>query len=132
MRWIVDVVYLIVALITSPVWLVRMVRTGKIKTDWRGRLGRTATIVGEGPGRILIHTVSVGEVNAIELLLHRLAESDETRRIIISATTDTGFDRATKLYGDRFDVVRYPFDFSLCVERFLNSIRPDVVACFEL
>ena len=132
MRWIINVVYLIVALITSPVWLVRMVRTGKIKTDWSGRLGRTARIAGEGPGRILVHTVSVGEVNAIEVLLHHLAEANETRRIIVSATTDTGFDRATKLYGDRFDVVRYPFDFSFCVERFLNSVRPDVVACFEL
>ncbi len=132
MRWIIDVVYLIAALITSPVWLVRMVRTGKIKTDWSGRLGRTARIAGEGPGRILVHTVSVGEVNAIELLLDRLAESGETTRIIVSATTDTGFDRATKLYGERFDVVRYPFDFSVCVERFLNSVRPDVVACFEL
>ena len=132
MRWIVDVVYFIVALITSPVWLVRMVRTGKIKTDWSGRFGRTARIAGEGPGRILVHTVSVGEVNAIESLLIRLAESDATSRIIVSATTDTGFDRATKLYGDRFDVVRYPFDFSFCVERFLKSVRPDVVACFEL
>ncbi len=132
MRWVIDVVYLIVAVVTSPVWLVRMIRTGKIKTDWGGRLGRTARIDGDGPGRILIHTVSVGEVNAIESLLNRLAESDEARRIIVSATTDTGFNRATKLYGDRFDVVRYPFDFSYCVERFLKSVRPDVVACFEL
>ena len=132
MRWLIDAVYLAVALITSPVWLVRMIRTGKIKTDWRGRLGHTARIAGAGSGRILVHTVSVGEVNAVELLLSRLAESIGTHQIIVSTTTDTGFARATSLYGRRFHVVRYPFDLSVCVERFLDAVRPDVVACFEL
>ena len=132
MRWLIDAVYLAVALITSPVWLVRMIRTGKIKTDWRGRFGQTARIAGPGSGRILVHTVSVGEVNAVELLLSRLADAIGTHQIIVSTTTDTGFARATSLYGRRFHVVRYPFDFSVCVERFLDAVRPDVVACFEL
>ncbi len=132
MRWLIDAVYLAVALITSPVWLVRMIRTGKVKTDWRGRLGHTARIAGPGSGGVLVHTVSVGEVNAIELLLNRLAESIGTHQIIVSTTTDTGFARATGLYGGRFHVVRYPFDVSVCVERFLDAVWPDVVACFEL
>ena len=132
MRWLIDAVYLAVALITSPVWLVRMIRTGKIKTDWRGRFGHTAPSPEAGSGRVLVHTVSVGEVNAVELLLSRLADSIGAHQIIVSTTTDTGFARATSLYGRRFHVVRYPFDFSVCVERFLDAVRPDVVACFEL
>src|SRR5688572_22358640 len=41
MRWIVDLIYLVLAVVSSPIWLVRMTRTGKIRTDWRGRFGHT-------------------------------------------------------------------------------------------
>jgi len=109
-----------------------MIRTGKIRTDWRGRFGRTAQLGPKDGKRLLIHTVSVGEVNAIELLTHELTSRENAPNIIISTTTDTGFARAKSLLGDRFTIVRYPFDFSFSVNRFLKSIKPDVVALFEL
>jgi hypothetical protein len=34
-----DVGYFLGAVIASPVWLSRMIATGKIKTDWRARFG---------------------------------------------------------------------------------------------
>ena len=65
MRWIVDLVYILVILLTLPIWLTRMIRTGKIRTDWRGRCGHVpAALAGAadpGVSRVLIHAVSVGE-----------------------------------------------------------------------
>ncbi|MCH8823192.1 MAG: glycosyltransferase [Planctomycetes bacterium] len=109
-----------------------MIRTGKIKTDWQGRFGRTTQLGPKDGKRLLIHTVSVGEVNAIEQLTQKLTNNKYAPQIIISTTTDTGFARAKSFLGDRFKIVRYPFDFSFCVSRFLKSIEPDAVALFEL
>lgn len=136
--WIRDILYFVVALLTSPIWLVRMIRTGKIRTDWRARFGyvpthahRPIACPGETrPPRILLHAVSVGEANAIRTLVEALAT--DGYEVVITTTTDTGFARATTLYGEAHTVARYPFDFSRCVRRFLDAVEPDLVALVEL
>jgi len=144
MRWILDLTYFLVAMITLPVWLPAMVRSGKIRTDWRGRFGWTGPEVrrpvtpsqGADPDspRLLIHAVSVGEVNAIRPLVDSLIDHEPHLRLIIAATTDTGMQRARDLFQHRAEcvVVRFPFDFSFAVARFLRAVRPDVVALTEL
>ncbi len=131
MRWLIDLVYLIAALVGSPVWLPRMIKTGKIRTDWRGRFGLAVPIPAGRGKRILFHAVSVGEVNAIRKLVARLDERTATE-IVVAATTDTGWARALSLFANRHHVVRYPFDFSFAVARFLETVRPDLVVLVEL
>jgi 3-deoxy-D-manno-octulosonic-acid transferase len=123
----------VAAVFAAPVWLPRMIRTGKIRTDWRGRFGgcEKLPILRDRP-RILIHAVSVGEVNAIRMLVSTLARSQQNPEIVIASTTDTGFARAKSLWGDSHAVVRYPFDASWSVRRFLNAIRPNVAVLTEL
>jgi 3-deoxy-D-manno-octulosonic-acid transferase len=97
-----------------------MVQTGKIRTDWRGRFGTAEHLPRRsGVPRILIHAVSVGEINAIRLLVDQLRADKPGIEIVISTTTDTGFARAMTLFGKQCPVVRYPFDFSFAVDRFL-------------
>ena len=127
-----DVIYLVLAVVTAPVWLVRMIRTGKIRTDWAGRLGWTGPIPAPRRPRVLLHGVSVGEVNAIRELVETLSAPPIDAEIVISATTNTGSLRARSLFGSRHRVVRYPLDFSFAVRRFLRSVRPDVVVLVEL
>lgn len=131
MLGLLDLLYLLAAILTSPVWVIRMVRTGKIRTDWRGRFGGvdTAAVEPDRP-RVLLHAVSVGEVNAARLLVERLAA--EGVEVAVATTTDTGFARARQLLGDRHLVVRYPFDFTFAVDRFLDAVRPTMVALIEL
>jgi len=81
-----------------------------------------------GRKRLLLHAVSVGEVNALRPLLPLLDGTD----VIISTTTDTGLARARALFADSCEVVRYPLDFSWSVSRFFDLIRPDAVALVEL
>jgi len=128
-----DIVYGAAALLSSPVWAWRMTRTGKWRTDWAQRFGRSEPGPADGRKTLLIHAVSVGENDAIRLLVKRLhAMSGGQFRIVISATTDTGIARARDLYQPAHAVVRYPFDFTAAVDRFLDAVRPDVVALVEL
>ncbi len=132
MRWLVDFLYLAAAALTSPISLWKMTRTGKSRTDWHGRFGRTPPFSSKTKPRILFHAVSVGEVNAIRALVDALASDAAGAEIFIATTTDTGFARAKTLWGATHCVVRYPFDFSFFVERFLKRIQPDVVVLVEL
>jgi 3-deoxy-D-manno-octulosonic-acid transferase len=132
-----DIAYAAAALVTSPLWGVNMLRTGKWRTDWPARFGRVSSppraAATDGRKTLLLHAVSVGEVNAIRLLVRQLHEQAGPKlRIVISATTDTGIARARSLFEPEHTVVRFPFDFSFAVQRFLDAVRPDAVGLVEL
>lgn len=109
-----------------------MLRTGKWRTDWPSRLGRCTVRAASGRPTLLIHGVSVGEVNAVRQLVAMLRQTPDPPRIVISSTTDTGLAAARKSFAEHHDVVRYPLDFTFAVRRFLDAVRPDVVALVEL
>lgn len=126
-----DLLYLLVAVVGSPILAWRLGRSGKWRTDWPARFGR-APVLSEGPRTLLLHGVSLGEINATRSLVAALQEADPALRIVISATTDSGFARARSLYGDRHPVVRFPLDVTPAVRRFLDAVAPDAVALMEL
>lgn len=129
-----DVLYAAILVVASPVLAWRLARTGKWRSDWRGRLGHAPELPGDDRPTVLLHGVSVGEVAAAAPLVERLGGPTAMgpTRVVVSATTNTGIRRAQALYGDHYPVVRYPLDFSRSVERFLNRVRPDLVALMEL
>jgi len=128
-----DLLYALGALVSSPILVVGLLRTGKWRTDWRGRFGKTEPLPEDPRPTLLLHGVSVGEINATRELVARLTAPEATPlRLVISATTNTGFTRAQELYGDLVPVVRFPFDFSWMVTRFFDAVRPDAVALMEL
>ncbi len=132
MRHVRDAAYLAAAAATAPLWAWRMHRTGKLRTDWPARFGQGDALAAPARPRILVHAVSVGEVNAVRMLVDRLARDPLAPEVVVSATTDTGTRRAREVFGPRHAVVRYPFDASWMVDRFLDRVRPDLVALCEL
>ncbi|MEQ9460486.1 MAG: glycosyltransferase N-terminal domain-containing protein [Phycisphaeraceae bacterium] len=125
-----DLVYGLGLAVASP-WLV-WGRGGKGPVDWAGRFGKGAVIPRvEGQRRVLIHAVSLGEVNLIRLLVKKLEGHESGLDVVVAATTNTGFDRAVKLFGAE-RVLRYPFDFTWAVDRLLDRVRPEVVVAVEL
>lgn len=127
-----DVVYLLAALLYSPVLLVQKLRYGKGRLDWSARLGRGSALPIARAPRVLVHAVSVGEVNAARHFIAALDEQTPGVEIVVSATTDTGFARAVDLFADTRHVLRYPLDFTSAVDRFLARTRPDVIVLIEL
>lgn len=127
-----DIAYGLAAVLSSPLWGWKMLRTGKWRTDWPARFGRV-TLTPQDRPTILIHAVSVGEVNAIAQLVPLLDQHlGDAVRLVICTTTDTGLARARLLFEPRHNVVRYPLDFTHSVRRFLRVVQPDVVALVEL
>lgn len=129
-----DLVYAVALVVASPVLLWRLFRTGKWRSDWRARRGFVEPPPPDPRPTVLLHGVSVGEVAAAAPLVERLGgpTGRGPTRVVVSATTNTGIARARAAYGDHYPVVRYPLDFSRCVERFLDRVQPDVVALMEL
>ena len=127
-----DFAYLAAAIAASPVWVPRMIRTGKHRTDWPARFGRGESLPSAASPRILLHAVSVGEVNAIDLLVDDLLAGDPGIEPVVATMTDTGFDRAVSLFKDRCEVVRFPFDTTAANRRLLDRIRPSAVGLVEL
>jgi 3-deoxy-D-manno-octulosonic-acid transferase len=87
----IDAAYLAAAIIASPLWLPRMISTGKIRTDWPARFGRGEDLPKADRRRVLLHAVSVGEVNATDLLVDQLQAGEPAIEPVIATTTDTGF-----------------------------------------
>ena len=108
-----------------------MWRAGKLHTDWSARMGDVRPPLrarGTRP-RVLVHAVSVGEVNAVRALVAELSGDCE---VVVSATTDTGFARAVQVFEPAARVVRYPFDISSAVRSLLDAVRPDAALLCEL
>lgn len=118
--------------VLSPYWLIRPKARRKVLRAFRERMGRVTPRDGDNPA-IMIHAVSLGEVNATRALVAILQRERPDLRFIISTTTDTGFDRARELYGSSpaTHIVRYPLDFSVSVNRLLDAMRPSVVVLME-
>jgi 3-deoxy-D-manno-octulosonic-acid transferase len=128
-----DLLYAGAALLASPVLGFNLLRTGKWRTDWRGRVGKRPALPRDPRPTVLIHGVSVGEINATRELVRRLTREDAPPvRVVISATTNTGIERARRLYEPDHTVVRFPFDFSWMVRRFLDAVSPELIVLVEL
>jgi 3-deoxy-D-manno-octulosonic-acid transferase len=131
MRFIVDLLYLFAALAISPVVLYRAIRHGRYRTGWGQKFGAVGR---RYPQRkcIWLHAVSVGEVNAVQTLVAEMDKQFHDCEIVISTTTDTGFARAEKLFGQTRSVFYFPFDFSWITHRAFRRLNPSICLLMEL
>jgi 3-deoxy-D-manno-octulosonic-acid transferase len=131
MTFIIDCLYLLVGVAISPVVLYRMARHKRYHTGWAQRFGN---ITRKQPQKkcIWIHAVSVGEVNASTTIVRELEKRFSDYEIVISTTTDTGFARASALFGSNHTVTYFPFDFSPVMHRAFREIRPAICLLMEL
>src|SRR4051794_21793454 len=110
-----DIAYWTGLAASAPYWLLKGSARRKVLGALRQRNGRNLPAIKPSErGTILIHAVSLGEMNATRALIEKLRESRPGLQFVVSATTETGFARGTELYGPVKDVeiIRYPLDFS--------------------
>ena len=124
-----DLLYLIVLPFFALASIAGRVQGHPARRCWKARVGVGDTLP-QASNRILIHAVSVGEVNAVRVLVENLASKGH--QIVISVTTDTGIARADELFGQDHQVVRYPLDFSWSVKTFLKRMEPSLIVLVEL
>lgn len=119
---VLDVGYAVAGALSYPLW------SRKARGGWCERFGKIEPVAGGG-ARVVVHAVSVGEVNAVRSLVGLLAREVE---VVVTSTTDTGYARAREVFSGVAEVRRYPLDFTWSVRRFLDAVRPDVVVLCEL
>jgi 3-deoxy-D-manno-octulosonic-acid transferase len=131
MRILIDFAYLLAAVAISPMVVYRMLRQNRYRTGWAQRFGR---ITRKHPDKkcIWLHAVSVGEVNATKTIVKELQNRFPDFEIVISTTTDTGFARASALYGADLQVFYFPLDLSWVMRRTFTRLRPAICLLMEL
>lgn len=136
-----DFVYCLTLLALSPLVIYRAARYGRYRRGIRQKLfgigpddvedaARAGSDV--DPDRsIWFHAVSVGEVNLISGLVAAYRRSHPGHRIVITTTTDTGYDLARSLFQDEI-VCFCPLDFSWAIRQTLRTLRPRLLVLAEL
>ncbi len=131
MSAIFDLVYLAITCAISP-WIAwRYLFQGKNRRGWGQKLFGLAPIRQSQRPCVWIHAVSVGEVNLLKPLVDELLERFPKFEIVISTTTETGYDLAQKKYADQ-TVFFCPADFSWAVKNTIARIKPSVLLLTEL
>lgn len=128
--FLLDAIYLLGLLGSSPIWIYRMIRHGRYRSGWSQRFGAGPVRYGLQP-IIWIHGVSLGEINAARTLVQEIHSQLPDFRIVISSTTDTGFGAAKKLFAQGHLVFHWPLDLTFSVRRALERVRPDLVVLIE-
>ena len=131
MRFLLDLLYLLAAVVYSPVVVYRAIRYRRYWAGWAQRFGKVNR---RSPAKkcIWLHAVSVGEINAAKTVIQELENRFSDFEIVISTTTDTGFARATKLFSKIHQVFYFPLDFSWIIHHAFGNIRPAICLLMEL
>jgi 3-deoxy-D-manno-octulosonic-acid transferase len=130
-----DAAYILGLTVAAPYWMLRPRTREKVRSALRDRMARTLPPPPSGSGPlVLLHAVSVGELNATPSLIRSLAAARPDVRFLVTTTTQTGWARAGELYGDnrQVAVARFPLDFSWAVRRLLTAFSPAVAVLMEL
>ncbi|MCS7045707.1 MAG: 3-deoxy-D-manno-octulosonic acid transferase [Gemmataceae bacterium] len=138
MPYLLNLVYVLVLVLASPWLMYRALATGKYRRGWRAKLW--GDVLPLAPRRSLstvparrcvwFHGVSVGEIHLVRPLVAAFRRRYPQDRVVISSTTDTGYDEARKWFPEA-EVCFWPCDFSWAVHRALDQVRPDLVVLAE-
>ncbi len=127
-----DIAYYLGLGASAPYWLLKPSARRKVLTALAQRNGHVAQRDRANPA-ILIHAVSLGEMNATRSLVALLQRERPDLHFVISTTTATGYERGRELYGvnPAVTLIRFPLDFTGSIERVLDAIHVSLVVLME-
>ena len=124
--------YALLLMLTSPFWLLQMLRKGKYRAGLSERLGRVPrrlqTVAGQQS--IWVHAVSVGEVLAVARLIRELRSLYPDLSVYISTTTLAGQKLARERFGEA-NVFYFPLDLAFAICPYLQALRPKMIIIAE-
>lgn len=137
-HWLLNLIYVALLLLVAP-WIIwRRVSQGRYRQGWGQKLWGALPVISKAddslctrPLTIWFHAVSVGELQVIRPLVERAAGEYPESQLLITTSTDSGFELAKKLYATHL-VCFAPLDFSWAIHRALDRINPDLIVLAEL
>ena len=82
-------------------------------------------------GGIVVHAVSVGEVNAAASLIRALQKKFPERPLTVTSFTPTGSERVSAIFGHSVGHCYLPIDLPGAVRRFFDHVDPSLVVIME-
>ncbi len=87
---------------------------------------------GDKGGKVLwLYALSRGEVNAAVPILRRIREDNPNMLIVVSVTTDSGFDAARERLAFADQIMFHPLDCWPFIALAVNRIQPDLFAVVD-
>lgn len=122
----------LLALMALPFVLYQWVVNGKYRKSLFSRFGfRFPKIAASNRPLIWIHAVSFGETRAILPLIERLKQNPSNPRILLTATTETGFEEGKKAAA-LVDYHAYlPLDFIEIMAPLMKRVKPSLIILSE-
>ena len=134
-RWLYNLFFPFVFLLLLPAYLRRMVRRGNYRRNFAQRLGFYSAAVcarlADGPPRMWLQAVSVGEMLIALKLIDALRERSPGLPLILSTTTTTGYALASERAGAGVEVVYTPIDLAGAVRRAFDVLHPAQVVIVD-
>lgn len=129
MRWL----YSLLIYLISPLVLLLLALRGLRNRDWLKRWPQRFGWFDppEKTGGIVVHAVSVGEVNAAGTLVKALSQNFSERPLCVTTFTPTGSDRVRSLFRDEVFHVYLPLDLPGAVKRFFDRVQPALLVIME-
>lgn len=82
--------------------------------------------------KIWVHALSVGEVTAARALVEMIAKKCPGQKMVLTASTLTGYQTASRLFADLpVDLAYFPYDMIWCVRSVADKIDPKIVILVE-
>lgn len=121
-------IWLIVYILTLPfVWFKRK----RFPDEWKERMGNYDFDYWQDEKSIWIHGASLGEVTAASRLVMRIEKEFPSGRVIVSAMTMTGKERARKIMKGVDNFIIMPFDFFPLVKKAIRKVNPKTLILVE-
>ncbi len=127
MLFIYNIFQLIFVIICFPILLILFLKVKKFRFGFFKKLGFFEFKDDfKETQNILIHAVSVGEINAVENFINKVLDNRDRNvsKIFISTVTKTGYDLAEKKFKNKVDgIFCFPYDFYFSVKLFLKKLN---------
>jgi 3-deoxy-D-manno-octulosonic-acid transferase len=126
-------IYTLLLFLAMPLVLLHLLLRGLRNPAYLKRWSERFGFFQAPPDRngIVIHAVSVGEVNAASALVRSLARAYPDRPLCVTTFTPTGSDRVRDLFGEEVFHVYAPFDTPGAVKRFYSRVQPGLLIVME-
>ncbi len=136
-------IYNILLALFSPIWVPYLYFHSKKRKPaplWKERMGNYGLSPNKNERRIWIHAVSVGEVLAAKSILEEIRTLMPDHKIVLSATTSSGYDTAQGENKKKLDaskpglydyLVYFPIDLPRFTLAAIQQIQPEAIGLME-
>jgi len=124
--------FIFLAILFSPIILIAFLIKPKLRAGFWQKIGFYPKKNGSQKQSIWFHSVSVGEVNAVEALIKKAKKKFPEYNIVVTTVTKTGQQVANDKLKKIADVITYfPYDCKFCVDAAIKALNPKIVVIAE-